>query len=482
MAMTQEQTNAINAIKEDACHLLKISAVSGSGKTHTLVACAEALKPSKAIYLAFNKAIALEAKLKFPYYVDCRTMHSLAYMYIMQNSDRTIEFFTARCVKERVDYNTKLDIVAAMEEFFSSPDLSMSFFDQFSGTISSIAKQYVVKMVDNKIPCTFGFLLKYFHLQLASGAITPPTYDLLMLDEAGDTTGVILEIFKLMPAVKKIMVGDPAQNIYTFMHTINGFDVLANEGTLLPLSKSFRVSPTIASKVQTFCNAYIDSNMVFEGTHQSTKSNSFAYISRTNGFLIERMIKLNDRNEQYCLTRDPQEIFSLVLTLLSLKPDSVIYDRRYKFLTEELVSYQNDPNLQREHTSFRKYLMAHYGEDIMLKQAVNILSKYSPSVIYDTYNRAKNMPKKAAITLTSAHSSKGLEFDEVYIEEDLNSIIDRCNNQTSLTPAIMAEYRLYYVACTRARHTLHNADMLEPQSPSYTNSMEVNPNTGEVMC
>jgi superfamily I DNA/RNA helicase len=93
------------------------------------------------------------------------------------------------------------------------------------------------------------------------------------------------------------------------------------------------------------------------------------------------------------------------------------------------------------------------------------------------------MPKRAAITLTTAHSSKGCEYDEVYIEEDLNTVIAKCNEATILTNEIQTEYRLYYVACTRARLKLHNADMLNLNNTDhYINDMEVNPNTGEVMC
>lgn len=152
--MTEEQTNAINTILDPDCSLLKISAVAGSGKTHTLVGIAEKLKPNRALYIAFNKAIALEAKLKFPHYVDCRTIHSLAYMYIIKDTNREVDFFTARNIKERLPYAKKLDVVAIMEEFFNSSEISLSFFDQYDHDIATTAKKYINLMVDAKIPCT----------------------------------------------------------------------------------------------------------------------------------------------------------------------------------------------------------------------------------------------------------------------------------------------------------------------------------------
>lgn len=98
MPLTDEQQAVVDATLTN--NIVKVIARAGTGKTHTLVAIAEALKPERGIYMAYNKSIALEAKQKFPYYIDCRTVHSLAYMYIMANSSRTIEFFTPSCIEE----------------------------------------------------------------------------------------------------------------------------------------------------------------------------------------------------------------------------------------------------------------------------------------------------------------------------------------------------------------------------------------------
>ena len=59
---------------------LVIKAFAGASKTSSLVMIANALhkKGKSGLYLAFNKAIADDAKGKFPASVDCRTIHSLA--------------------------------------------------------------------------------------------------------------------------------------------------------------------------------------------------------------------------------------------------------------------------------------------------------------------------------------------------------------------------------------------------------------------
>ena len=56
---------------------LRIDACAGTGKTTTLRLLAES-KPGRGLYLAFNRAIALEAQQRFPAHVKCATTYSVA--------------------------------------------------------------------------------------------------------------------------------------------------------------------------------------------------------------------------------------------------------------------------------------------------------------------------------------------------------------------------------------------------------------------
>jgi hypothetical protein len=77
---TTEQQAIIDAVK--ACSAVKVYALAGTGKTTTLRLIAEAYPKARMLYLAFNKAIADEARNKFPDNVDVRTVHSLAFGYV----------------------------------------------------------------------------------------------------------------------------------------------------------------------------------------------------------------------------------------------------------------------------------------------------------------------------------------------------------------------------------------------------------------
>ena len=97
---------------------------------------------------------------------------------------------------------------------------------------------------------------------------------------------------------------------------------------------------------------------------------------------------------------------------------------------------------------------------------------------------AKHSRVKHPLTLSSAHSSKGMEWDEVTISDDLNdavrkaldSMIERIgfaklNDLNSLDYEPLdqlnenerGEMRLYYVACTRAKHILKNAVFIDQE-------------------
>lgn len=76
-APTDEQSAAAEAFTSG--EPLAIQAGAGTGKTSTLAFLAEQTPGRRGRYLAFNRAIALDAASRFPATVACKTAHSLAY-------------------------------------------------------------------------------------------------------------------------------------------------------------------------------------------------------------------------------------------------------------------------------------------------------------------------------------------------------------------------------------------------------------------
>lgn len=470
MNLTEEQQVIVDyceKVKEEENELILVNSVAGSGKTTLLKAIADTFTDKKGLYLAYNKALATSAALKFPTNVDCRTTHSLAYRSTVVPLKLKVGFLGYKQIKEPIPYSEKYLLIEDIREFCLSRFLTYEEYAAEYGRVNeTLANVYLTKMMEGKIDCTHDFYLKLFHIYLAEDNIDMNTIDLLMLDEAGDLNEVTLEIFKLLPAKVKVAVGDPYQNIYTFNHTINCFDQLEGQGTTFKLSKSFRVPTSIASAVEKFCITYLDPEMRFEGTEVAEKEIvTRGYISRTNGGLINKLIELNEDQVPYGLVRPAKEIFKIPLMVAGLKYQGKIYDPEYKHLQEDVDSwYENENNVKTQYPSLMGYIKHKHSEDLSLMQAVNLIGKHGKKGLFDAYEEAKNHAyEKQDFTLLTAHSSKGLEFDEVIIAPDMNSSIEELilnllvEKNRELTTIERESLNLYYVAVTRALVSLRNA-------------------------
>jgi F-box protein 18 (helicase) len=406
-----------------------VSAIAGSGKTALLVAIADSLQPKNALYLAYNKSVATEASKKFPKGVHCSTTHSLAYKPTVgdkENYKLSIGFFSYRNITEKTyydeqrgserkfHYDQKLHLVNLIREFCLSKYTSFELFifeEDHPEMFGPLGTKYLSKMGDGSLDCTHEFYLKMFHILLANGSLTYPPFDFIALDEAGDLNEVTLEIFKLLPATKKLMVGDPFQNIYTFNHTINCFSVMAGEGPLFPMSQSFRVSDTIAPKIEAFCQTYLSPDMEFKGvTILDNTIKSRAFISRTNASLIAKMFELNSLGIQYGLTRTAKQIFELPLILCSLKYKGFISNAEFKHLQADVNDYHENKSIS-ETKTLLGYLRATHPDNLQLKIAISLIVKHTKIGILKCYEEARKHEKvNQSYMLGTCHSMKGLKL------------------------------------------------------------------------
>lgn len=441
-----------------------------SGKTTLLTAISKSLPEGKGLYLAYSKAVATEAQLKFPKWVSCSTMHSLAYQAVFRPYKLHLGDFSYRAIAHKVPFETKCNIVEHVESFCLSKYTTFEAYGvehELAESFIVLCKYYLDQMGTGKIGCTHNFYLKLFHVLLSVGLVTYPEFDLVMVDESGDLSAVALEIFKLLPASRKIMVGDPYQNIFTFNETINGFKELETEGTLLPMTQSFRVSDKIALKIEKFCHKYLDPAMNFKGVPVTDETiNSKLYIARTNATLITKMMELNRLAIPYGLVRKAKQIFNLHLTLISLKRGGFVASPELKYLQDDVDTYYRDKDLQRSFKSHLDYIKEVHSYDSGLVNTINSIYRYGTAKIISTYTEARNHEKlNQAYMLGTSHAVKGLESDQVELADDMNLAILEIKlaidsgKQTieDLTEEELTEIRLYYVACSRAKKKLINA-------------------------
>ena len=121
--------------------------------------------------------------------------------------------------------------------------------------------------------------------------------------------------------------------------------------------------------------------------------------------------------------------------------------------------------MQREYKTPLSYLSSLYSDDIQLSQAIKVVGRYGKAKIFEAYYEAKHHEStKQNFTLTTAHSAKGLEFDEVTIAQDLNDSVAPVIAQLDADPESFIDssqresLNLYYVAITRCTKSLINAE------------------------
>ncbi len=472
MNLTIEQQKIVDTIKKDSCDLLKVSSIAGSGKTTLLVELAKTLNPSNGIYLAYNKAIATDASKKFPSNVECMTIHSLAYRNTVKPLRLNLGWFNFKNIKEYMQYEYKLIIIDMMKEFFLSDFLTFEDFKiyykekyQLENKLFDIALKYIKQMFSGSIPITHDGYLKLYHMMLINNKIEHNEFDLIMVDEAGDLNPVTLAIFNELPAVKKVMVGDTLQNIYGFNNTINGFKIMKDVGIQLDMTQSFRCEKSIAEKIENFGRRHLEPDFQFKGIEKTQEeindTKTIAYISRNNSALIAKIIELNEDNVPYNLTRPAKTIFELVLILLNLKQYGKIYSKEWKHLQEDVDEFYMNEELQKHYKKPLKYINHLYGEDLAIKAAMNVINTHGPELIFQSFEQAKQYEKSKnnIYTITTSHSSKGLEFSEIYILDDLNNATERIlkKPEEKRTEDDQQGLNLYYIACSRAINKLHNA-------------------------
>ncbi len=474
MKFTDEQEHIIDTVVTgNPYDIYAVQAVAGSGKTATAVALTETYKPKNGLYSCFNKAILEDSKKRIGHLLDCKTFHALAYKHVAH--PKGIEEFNYSSIKEDIPYEEKALIIKVMDGFFRSK--SDNIFDYMEGKLEDhlqdILLKYANLMMEGKIPCTFNFMLKALHLMLLSGE-AEISFDLVLFDEVQDVVEVTLEIFKLLKADRKVILGDTFQNIYSFMDTVNAFEEL-KDTVQLKLTNSFRCSPEIGHKVEMFGKKYLNSNFKFTGTNTSKLSkDSVANITRTNAQLVAVMHSLVKIGSRFSLTRSCNDIFALPIALLSAASGKQVYDKRYKYLEKE---YQRYITNRKNHNSFFSYIISETGDENLLVMS-QILADWSMKRIniYDLKRAVTDMRPDKNLIVTTAHAFKGMEVDTVLIEDDLNNSLRKAdkligryleNLPYNMTKPVIEELSLdkdtrenlntYYVALSRAKHTLLNA-------------------------
>lgn len=245
-----------------------------------------------------------------------------------------------------------------------------------------------------------------------------------------------------------MLVGDRYQQIYRF----RGADDVLNSPRLelaerLWLTTSFRFGPAVA-QIANMLLAMSGEKMKVTGrgeddevvTHLPADVPHYSVLSRTVSGVIGAALSASLQEKK---------VF-WVGGIEGYKTEEL--EDLYWF-SADMPERMQSPRLSRDYRDFDEYCsIAKATQDVEMNQAIRLLDEYFPlpQKLAIMRRQVVTHEKDAQVTVSTAHRSKGLEWEVVVLNEDFCDITD---------PLLSAEERqdetnLLYVAVTRARKIL----------------------------
>ena len=449
-------TTEQSAIIDSTAKRIRVLAFAGTGKTTTLVGYARA-RTAKMLYVAYNKAIQLEATRKFPTNVVCRTAHSLAYAVFGRPYAHKLGNMRVGDVAEtlRLSYPQAAMVLTTVNNYFNSADdrIGTAHLPSDANRNNAMEIHNVISGAEllwrdmrdlDKPSCPLphdGYLKLY-----ALSRPTLPT-EVVLFDEAQDANPVISSIVLGHPGPLCI-TGDSHQSIYQWRGAKDCLADLQGAETYA-LTKSFRFGRGIAG-VANHLLGYLGESRQIEGAGQYAesrmeidRSRPFAVVARTNMSIIQAAIEtLQHRLRSFYVGGVENVKLSLINDgyLLYCGNKSRVQDRFIqKFSSLSALS---------------EY--ATQAKDSEMGLLVKLVSTYThaiPGLLDDIRKFAVDDQGAAQRIFTTAHRSKGLEFDQCLLCDDFADLLSE-GRPIPLKDIDTQEVNLHYVAATRAIEAL----------------------------
>jgi F-box protein 18 (helicase) len=463
--LTQEQSQIVSC---DSSTIL-ISAFAGTGKTTTLREFAAARPKKRILLIVFNNDAARSIRQIMPPHVDVYTSHALAFRAIARNwrREKLNRSPSAFCIKDlgiASDYEQARHIRDAINAFCYSNSIDIEGWAR--GYYA--AKRRDLSTIDE--PAFFNGLLKLWNILIDPDSnvglhdvyfklwqISRPklNYDVILVDESQDTNDALLDVISLQLHAQRTIVGDSHQAIYAFR---GAKDIMQQiNGQRLYLTESFRFGQEIARLATEFLSTFKQENKSLLGRarwqsqilmpgEKLPKEGKSAVICRTNAVVFTRAAR--------AIARD---LPSLNVNI----PDSALDDivDAYYIFSKQFDHVRN--YLMRKFSSFDK--MVNYAEssaDRELMMRCKIVEQHQHDIPKIAKKIRKLRDPDAQLTITTAHRSKGLEWENVALDKDFVSVMrgdePAVSSYSDDDEYVLSEdeANLYYVAMTRAKNTL----------------------------
>lgn len=474
MEPTTEQAEAIATYGDGIDCVLQAGA--GCGKSSTLRMIGRSDQRRRMVYVAYNKAIAGDAARSMPSNVLCKTGHALAFdaRHLPRlNMPRQ----TAHAAAQALDVRRVLGVLGSMPALktdlggltamtgkaimraaldtvtawchSADPEITAAHVPTYDGLRGEDARAQLVHLVlpvahaawaDLTAPA--GVLKMNHDHYLKIWALSSPRLpgDVVLLDEAQDTNDVLSSVLIAQDHAQRIAVGDSAQAIYGWRGAKDALKkfVRALGAPELTLSQSFRFGPAIAEQANVWLHIIGAPLRLtgWDGTESciGPVDDPDAILCRTNAGAMGIVMEALSAGRKVALVGGGDEIRRLAWAAAALQ-ESRQTDH------PDLLAFAS-------WSAVREYAEE---EDGSLRVLVQLIDLHGTDRILAAADGLAS-EDAAELVVSTAHRSKGREWDRVRIHSDF--LPPKPDARTHNVILRREEGRLAYVAVTRARTLL----------------------------
>lgn len=473
---TKEQQAIINSDAD----ILFGQALAGTGKSTTAIGYVAARPQEKILVLCFNTANAADARNKYPQVCSnatIRTVHALAYEKLdKQMRPRVTNRWNVMTVQQDLRFvgaNPSIRLAAIahsiLTDFFNTADEKIDVLkhgitasNRYQATGKEVREAAILanklwlamqsptptvgmSTRTNPVNIPHDAYLKIFSLQNK-----PLGFDAIILDEAQDANAIMLHIMLQQNKLgtRLVFLGDTHQSIYDFRGAVNAMDVnkMPKTPTVLPLTESWRMGVKTASIANLLLKELKGEHLRIKA---SGKDESFdenaprAFLARLNATLMEHAVELDGKGIYWVGGIEGYRV-------------SMLEDAWNLYLGQR--DKIKDPMIKRSFTDYHDLVeAARYDTELnVIQKLVDNYKGNIPKIVKNLRANAVSDEKGARFVFSTAHKSKGLEWDYVEVANDFNEPLSMAEHWLSGADEEFPEQEinLLYVCYTRAKKAL----------------------------
>lgn len=459
---------------------IAISATAGAGKSQTIIECCKRTSPGKKVlFMAFNKSIAEELKLKVPENIEVNTFHSKGLKVLFYNFSFKMKLSENKCFQlarkvldiKEIPYKQQMRYLFELQDIWNA--IRMNLLVDYERDIPYICIEKDIEFRDRMIQDIQKIEFEWsksalkingnkeFQMDFTDMLWLPytllndenfPKYDVVFLDEVQDQNTLQRELTQQFVKPKfgrLISVGDEKQCIYQFSgSSISNFRLLQNlpNTVVLPLDVTYRCAKRIVEEAKTVFSNGIEyapnatEGLVRDGDVTEAKDGDFV-LCRNNLPLIEVFVILLEKGRKATIKgKDFGEALCAILDKIEKIEDlEKLKEEKIQKIMEKGVSYQ----VALQNPTY-----------------LNLVEKCSILIqLYRIWNNINELEAHIkqiytedieGVVLSTIHKSKGLEANRVFF---LNSNLIPSSHAIT-QDALYSEMCLKFVAITRAKKEL----------------------------